>query len=97
MCSKIVRSDMGQLASELAHRSPTPVGDVNVFVHVQSILILAEIGGSNGGQPPYPMKPFHHTVTSDMSMNGQNRHHGSIAAYTPAGLLVLYVLIRILF
>jgi hypothetical protein len=43
------------------------------------------------------MKPFDHTVTSDMSMNGQNRHHGSIAAYTPAGLLVLYVLIRILF
>jgi len=30
-------------------------------------------------------------------MNGQNRHLGSFAAYTPAGLLVLYVLIRILF
>jgi hypothetical protein len=30
-------------------------------------------------------------------MNGQNRHSGSIAAYTPAGLLILYVLIRILF
>lgn len=32
-----------------------------------------------------------------MSMNGQNRQPTSIAAYTPAGLLILYVLIRILF
>ena len=32
-----------------------------------------------------------------MSMNGQSRQPTSLVAFTPAGLLVLYVLIRILF
>jgi hypothetical protein len=32
-----------------------------------------------------------------MSMNGPSRQPSSIAAFAPAGLLVLYVLIRILF
>jgi hypothetical protein len=32
-----------------------------------------------------------------MTMNGPSRDHSSIAAYAPAGLLVLYVLVRIIF
>ncbi len=58
---------------------------------------LPNLTGTNGGEPPYTLKPFHHTVTSNMSMHGQNRQPTSIAAFAPAGLLVLYVLIRILF
>jgi hypothetical protein len=63
---------------------------------LQSFSILAELDGVEWGRTPIYVETFPPYGDVRMSMNGPSRESTSIAAFTPAGLLVLYVLIRIL-
>jgi hypothetical protein len=88
---------VGELAAELSHGCATPVDYVNVIFHLWSVHILAEINRVEWGTTPISVETISPYVSSDMNMNGPGREPTSIAAYGPAGLLILYVLIRILF
>lgn len=52
---------------------------------------------SDGGEPPFSMTLSELMFTPEQRMSPARRDPTSFAAYTPAGLLVLYVLIRLIF
>jgi hypothetical protein len=59
--------------------------------------MLVKESWASGGQPPFSQTPFDPMLPPETRMKEPTRSVASILGYAPAGLLVLYALIRLLF